>query len=93
MDETKSEALCCPPGEAMPLTSFEGLEGAGEWVVTLGAEGPVIEHAHRKSDAAVRGPAGALLTVLTSRTSPEDAGVDVLGASELLTLWREQGAM
>ena len=71
----------------------EGLHGAGEWVVTLGAEGPVIEHAHRKSDAAVRGPAGALLTVLTSRERPEDAGVDVLGASELLTLWREQGAM
>ena len=29
MDETKQETLCCPPGEAMPLTSFEGLEGAG----------------------------------------------------------------
>jgi hypothetical protein len=31
--------------------------------------------------------------VLTSRRRPEDAGVDVLGVSELLTLWREQGAM
>ena len=72
----------------------EGLpEGAGEWVVTLGAEGPVVEHAHRKSDAAVRGPARGLLTVLTSRQRPEDAGVDVLGAGELLTLWREHGAL
>ncbi|MHC1558023.1 maleylpyruvate isomerase family mycothiol-dependent enzyme [Actinomycetospora sp. C-140] len=72
----------------------EGLpEGVGEWVVTLGADGPVVEHAHRKSDVAVRGPARALLTVLTSRERPEDAGVDVLGAGELLTLWREHGAV
>ena len=52
-----------------------------------------IEHAHRRSDAAVRGPASRLLTVLTHRERPEDAGVDVLGAGELLTLWREQGAV
>jgi uncharacterized protein (TIGR03083 family) len=70
-----------------------GLDGAGEWVVTLGAEGPQVEHAHRKSDAAVRGPARSLLTVLTSRESPEDAGVDVLGAAELLELWRAHGAI
>lgn len=71
----------------------EGLGDAGEWVVTFGAEGPVVEHAHRKSDAAVRGPARMLLTVLTSRESPEDAGVDVLGAAEVLTRWREHGAV
>jgi hypothetical protein len=71
----------------------DGLDGAGEWVVTLGPEGPQVEHAHRKSDAAVRGPARALLTVLTSRMSPEDAGVDVLGAAELLERWRAHGAI
>lgn len=71
----------------------EGLGEAGEWVVTLGADGPQIEHAHRKSDAAVRGPARGLLTVLTGRERPEHAGVDVLGAGDLLTLWREQGGM
>lgn len=71
----------------------EGLGDAGEWVVTLGAGGPTIEHAHRKSDTAVRGPARALLTVLTARESPEVAGVDVLGAPDLLTLWREHGAV
>jgi len=71
----------------------EGLGDAGEWVVTLGADGPTIEHAHRKSDTAVRGPARALLTVLTSRASPEVAGVDVLGAPDLLTLWREHGGV
>ncbi|GAA4784307.1 maleylpyruvate isomerase family mycothiol-dependent enzyme [Actinomycetospora chlora] len=72
----------------------EGLrDGAGEWVVTLGADGPVVEHAHRKSDTAVRGPARALLSVLTGREGPEDAGVDVLGAADLLTRWREHGAV
>lgn len=71
----------------------DGLDGAGEWVVTLGAEGPHVERAHRRSDAAVRGPARSLLTVLTSRERPEDAGVDVLGAAELLALWREHGAV
>lgn len=71
----------------------DGLGEAGEWVVTLGADGPVIEHAHRRSDTAVRGPARALLTVLTSRESPEVAGVDVLGAPELLTRWREHGGV
>ncbi|WP_166659890.1 maleylpyruvate isomerase family mycothiol-dependent enzyme [Actinomycetospora succinea] len=71
----------------------EGLGDAGEWVVTLGADGPTIERAHRKSDTAVRGPARALLTVLTNRESPEVAGVDVLGAPDLLTLWREHGGV
>jgi len=71
----------------------DALGDAGEWVVTLALEGPRIEHAHRRSDAAVRGPASRLLTVLTHRERPEDAGVDVLGAGELLTLWREQGAV
>ncbi|MFC5137081.1 maleylpyruvate isomerase family mycothiol-dependent enzyme [Actinomycetospora rhizophila] len=72
----------------------EGLDHRlGEWVVTLGADGPTIEHAHRKSDTAVRGPARALLAVLTARESPEVAGVDVLGAPDLLTLWREHGAV
>jgi uncharacterized protein (TIGR03083 family) len=71
----------------------DGLDESGEWVVTLDAEGPRVEHAHRKSDTAVRGPARALLTVLTSRERPEDAGVDVLGAAELLDRWREHGAV
>ena len=70
-----------------------GLGDAGEWVVTLGAEGPTVERAHRRSDTAVRGPARALLTVLTGRESPDAAGVDVLGAPELLTRWREHGAV
>ncbi|PVZ11093.1 maleylpyruvate isomerase family mycothiol-dependent enzyme [Actinomycetospora cinnamomea] len=71
----------------------EGLDGTGEWVVTLEPEGPRVEHAHRKSDAAVRGPARSLLTVLTNREGPEDAGVDVLGAVELLDRWRRHGAV
>lgn len=81
-------------GETLHLhATDEGLGGSGEWVVTLDAEGPRVEHAHRKSDAAVRGPARSLLTVLTGRERPEDVGVDVLGAAELLDRWREHGAV
>lgn len=71
----------------------ESDHGLGEWVVTLDPEGPRVEHAHRRSDAAVRGPARALLTVLTGRERPEDVGVDVLGAAELLERWRRHGAV
>ncbi|CAA9273793.1 MAG: hypothetical protein AVDCRST_MAG54-3160 [uncultured Actinomycetospora sp.] len=81
-------------GETLHLhATDEGLDGSGEWVVTLDAEGPRVEHAHRKSDAAVRGPARALLTVLTHRERPEDVGVDVLGAAELLERWRAHGGV
>ena len=80
-------------GSTLHLHATEDLGEAGEWVVTLDPDGPRVEHAHRKSDAAVRGPATALLTVLTSRERPEDAGVDVLGAAELLERWLEHGAL
>ncbi len=62
---------------------------AGEWVITRDPQGPVVEHRHQKADVAVRGPAAGLLGVVMNRQNPEDAGVDVLGAGELLAHWRE----
>lgn len=66
----------------------DGLGDAGEWVITRDARGLRVEHGHQKADVAVRGPATALLGVVTSRQSPDDAGVEVLGDAELLAHWR-----
>lgn len=74
-------------GETLHLHATD-LE-AGEWIVTRTADGPVVAHGHVKADVAVRGPAAGLLGVVMNRQSPEDAGVDVLGAGDLLAHWRE----
>jgi uncharacterized protein (TIGR03083 family) len=80
-------------GQTLHLHATDpGLGEAGEWVLTLSSDGPVLEHGHRKADVAARGPAVALLGVVMNRQDPEDAGVDVLGAGELLAHWREHAA-
>ena len=77
-------------GQTLHLHATDpGLGEAGEWVITRTPEGPVVEHGHLKADVAVRGPVVGLLGVVTNRQRPEDAGVDVLGAGELLAHWRE----
>lgn len=50
---------------------------AGEWIVRLAVEGPEVERAHAKGDAALRGPAGDLLLALWHRVPL--ATVDVVG--------------
>jgi len=52
----------------------------GEWIVRLGAEGPDVERAHAKGDAALRGPASDLLLVLWHRLDLD--GVDVVGDAD-----------
>lgn len=77
-------------GETLHLHATDpDLGEAGEWVITRSPDGPVVEHGHVKADAAARGPAAGLLGVVMNRQNPEDAGVDVLGAGELLAHWRE----
>lgn len=50
---------------------------AGEWLVRLTAEGPEVERAHAKGDAALRGPASDLLLAVWHRRPL--AEVDVVG--------------
>ncbi len=56
-----------------------GGEG-GEWILRLAADGPEVERAHAKGDAALRGPANDLLLALWHRI-PLTA-VDVVGDAD-----------
>lgn len=56
-------------GETIHLhATDEGLpEGAGEWLLTIGAERVEVAREHAKGDVAVRGPASSLLLLMWSR--------------------------
>jgi uncharacterized protein (TIGR03083 family) len=64
-----------------------GSGGEGEWLVTLGPDGPAVEHTHAKGDVAVRGTASDLLLLLWNRI-PLDR-CEVFGDAQILERWRE----
>jgi len=61
-------------------------EGAGEWLIVLGADAVTVEHAHAKGDVAVRGSASDLLLLLWNRV--DSAGLEVFGDRTILERWR-----
>jgi hypothetical protein len=62
-------------------------EGAGEWIV-WGERGEYrVEPAHRKGDAALRGPAADLLLVMMGRTEIDASSIDVVGAQGAVDAW------
>ena len=73
--------------DTMVLGVVDRPAGTGEWLVTLGPEGPTVEHAHAKGDVAVRGTASDLLLLLWNRV-PVDR-CEVFGDAGLLDRWRE----
>jgi uncharacterized protein (TIGR03083 family) len=84
------------PGDEPPLrdgqtlhvhATDDGLNGAGEWLVTGTQSGLAVEPGHAKADVAVRGPAAKLLLVLVRRLPPDEPGVEVLGDQELFARW------
>jgi uncharacterized protein (TIGR03083 family) len=80
------------PAEGQTLhihVTDDGLDGAGEWLITRTADGLAVEPGHAKADVAVRGPAAPLLLVLMRRLPPADPAVEVLGDRELLSYWLE----
>jgi uncharacterized protein (TIGR03083 family) len=98
IDEWLDFVLARPAGQS-PLAdgqtlhihaSDEGLDGAGEWLVSGGGSGLTVRHGHAKADAAVRGPAASLLLVLMRRLPADAPGVEVLGDSALFGQWLEQ---
>ncbi|HEY7486004.1 MAG TPA: maleylpyruvate isomerase family mycothiol-dependent enzyme [Streptosporangiaceae bacterium] len=62
-------------------------DSAGEWMVTLHAEGPRWERGHGKGTAAVRGATGDLLQLTYGRCRPDDERFTVFGDRDLLTEW------
>jgi uncharacterized protein (TIGR03083 family) len=59
----------------------------GEWLVTLGADGPVVERRHEKADVAARGGASDLDLFVWGRV-PRDA-FEVFGDVELLDRFQD----
>ena len=62
-------------------------DGDGEWIVNADGDDVVFEHAHRKGDAAVRGPGGALFLAMWSRLSLDDASLSVVGDVATAQAW------
>jgi uncharacterized protein (TIGR03083 family) len=60
--------------------------GAGEWLITLGAEGLAVERAHAKGDIAVRGTASDLLLLLWNRVGPDR--FEIFGDRFVMDRWR-----
>lgn len=62
------------------------VDGAGEWLITLGPDGVSVTHEHAKGDVAVRGPVSDLLLLLWNRRDHE--GLQVFGDDAVLADWR-----
>jgi uncharacterized protein (TIGR03083 family) len=75
-----------PDGKVLHLhATDEGL--TGEWLIRGGPDGITVQAGHGKGDAAVRGPASALLLVLLRRLPADDPQVDVIGDRTVLDSW------
>jgi hypothetical protein len=61
--------------------------GAGEWLVRRAGGLLTVEHGHGQGDAAVRGPASALLLVLVRRMPLDEAPVQLVGDRAVLARW------
>lgn len=78
------------PGKAGGETSslhLHATDAEGEWYVEFGPGGVQIEAAHRKGDAAVRGPAGDLFLFVWRRGDGD--GLDVIGDRAVVDRWRD----
>jgi uncharacterized protein (TIGR03083 family) len=65
----------------------------GEWLVWADDDGYHLERAHQKGDAALRGPAEALLLRLWGRTSSRAEEIDPIGDESVLNAWLALGGM
>jgi uncharacterized protein (TIGR03083 family) len=59
----------------------------GEWIAELTDGGLVVRREHAKGDAAVRGPAEALLLRLWNRVGDGAAGIEIVGDRDVAAAW------
>ncbi len=59
----------------------------GEWTLRRTPQGFAYEPGHGKGDAALRGPAGELMTLLTKRLPGGRKDVELFGDEDLVALW------
>jgi uncharacterized protein (TIGR03083 family) len=75
-----------PDGKAVHFhVTDEGVDG--EWLVRGGPGGVTVAAGHARGDAALRGPASAILLVMLRRLPPDDPAVEILGDRSLLDGW------
>jgi uncharacterized protein (TIGR03083 family) len=75
-------------GELLHLhATDEGLGEAGEWLVRRTGDRIAVTRGHSKGDAAIRGPASALLLVLVRRLPLDDTQVQIIGDRAVLERW------
>ncbi len=84
--EPGEHTTALPEGKVLHLhTTDDGVDG--EWLVRSGPDGIAVAAGHAKGDAAVRGPASALLLLLVRRLPPDDPAVEIIGDRALLDGW------
>jgi uncharacterized protein (TIGR03083 family) len=81
----EESAAVLPEGKVLHLHSTD--ERGGEWLIRGGPDGIIVQPGHGKGDAAIRGPASALLLLLVRRLSPDDPEVEIIGDRSLLDGW------
>ena len=75
-----------PAGKVLHLhVTDDGI--AGEWLIEGTPDGVSVTPGHGKGDAALRGPASALLLLLLRRLPTDDPAVEVIGDRALLDGW------
>ena len=62
-------------------------DGEGEWIVHADGDEVVVERAHVKGDAAVRGPGGALFLAMWNRLPLDDVSLSVVGDEAIARAW------
>ncbi len=62
-------------------------DGDGEWIIETDGDELLVEKVHRKGDAAVRGPAGALFLAMWNRLDLDDASLSVVGDESTARAW------
>ncbi len=65
----------------------------GEWLIAFEDDGITIIREHRKGDAALRGPAEALLLKLWNRDTPRNHELSPVGDQSVLAAWLEMAGM
>jgi uncharacterized protein (TIGR03083 family) len=89
--EAKGDSSPLTAGQTLHLhATDDGLGASGEWTITGGDDGITWSHEHGKGDAALRGPAQALLLAIVRRQTIADGGIEVFGDTAVWDGWLDR---